>query len=113
MQASHKEYLGVFESRLAKFLEKRHHIFGAMLVPRFKVDWVQDKEKCMQYRLMLKREFQTLISDESAARDSSQTCGAFITNCMLFFFFPAATNFGSEAAKVAYAITHLTGRARL
>ncbi|CAL8338611.1 unnamed protein product [Boreogadus saida] len=43
-----------------------------MLVPRFKLDWVQDEEKQMQYRLMLKREFPTLNSDDSAARDSGQ-----------------------------------------
>lgn len=43
-----------------------------MLVPRFNLDWVHDEEKRLQYRLMLKREFQTLNSDDSAARDSGQ-----------------------------------------
>ncbi|XP_008291776.1 zinc finger BED domain-containing protein 4-like, partial [Stegastes partitus] len=59
-------------ARLAGLLDKREHILSAMLVPRFKLDWVQDEEKRMQYRLMLKREFQTLNSDDSAARDSGQ-----------------------------------------
>ena len=40
-----------------------------MLMPRFKLDWVQDEGK---YRLMLKREFQTLNSDDTAARDSGE-----------------------------------------
>ncbi|XP_062307988.1 uncharacterized protein LOC134012253 [Osmerus eperlanus] len=67
-----KSILESLSTRLAGLLEKREHILSAMLVPRFKLDWVQDEEKCMQYRLMLKREFQTLNSDDSAARDSGQ-----------------------------------------
>lgn len=59
-------------TRLADLLEKREHILSAMLMPRFKLDWVQDEEKRVLYRLMLKREFQTLSSDDSAARDLGQ-----------------------------------------
>ena len=40
------------------------------------------------------------------------SCGAFITNCSLIFSLQPHT-FTTEAAKVAYAITHLTERARL
>ncbi|XP_050992592.1 uncharacterized protein LOC127181736 [Labeo rohita] len=57
---------------LADLLEKREHILSAMLMPRFKLDWVQGEEKRVLYRLMLKREFQTLSSDDSAARDLGQ-----------------------------------------
>lgn len=32
-------------TRLAGFLEKREYILSAMLVPRFKLDWVQGEEK--------------------------------------------------------------------
>lgn len=67
-----KSILESLSTRLAGLLEKRDNILSAMLVPRFKLDWVQDEEKRMQYRLMLKREFQTLNSDDSAARDSGQ-----------------------------------------
>ncbi|KAJ8000076.1 hypothetical protein DPEC_G00201100 [Dallia pectoralis] len=67
-----KSILGSLSTRLAGVLEKRDHILSAMLVPRFKLDWVQDEEKRIQYRLMLKREFQTLNSDDTAARDSGQ-----------------------------------------
>ncbi|XP_073714048.1 zinc finger BED domain-containing protein 4-like [Misgurnus anguillicaudatus] len=67
-----KSILEALSTRLAGLLEKRDHILSAMLVPRFKLDWVQDEEKRMQYRLMLKREFQTLNSDALAARDSGQ-----------------------------------------
>ena len=41
-----------------------------------------------------------------------ETCSAFITNCTLLFALQPRT-FSSEAAKVAYTINHLTGRARL
>lgn len=67
-----KSILESLRTRLAGFVEKREHILSAILVPRFKLDWVQDEEKRMQYRLMLKREFQTLNCDDSAARDSAQ-----------------------------------------
>lgn len=40
------------------------------------------------------------------------SCGACITNCSLFFSFQPCT-FATGAAKVAYAITHLTGKACL
>ncbi|KAL7375971.1 hypothetical protein ABVT39_027587 [Epinephelus coioides] len=59
-------------TRLDGLLEKREHILSAMLIPRFKLDWVQGEEKRVQYRLMLKREFQALTSDDSAARDPGQ-----------------------------------------
>ncbi|KAF0027098.1 hypothetical protein F2P81_019839 [Scophthalmus maximus] len=65
-----KSILESLTTRLAGLLEKRDHILPAMLVPRFKLAWVEDEEKRMQYRLMLKREFQTLNSEDSAARDS-------------------------------------------
>lgn len=41
-----------------------------------------------------------------------KSCNAFITNCSLLFSLQLRT-FASEAAKVAFAITYLTGRARL
>lgn len=53
-------------------MEKREHKLSAILEPKFKLDWVQDEKKRMQYRLMLKREFQKLNCDDSAARDSDQ-----------------------------------------
>ncbi|KAJ7993815.1 hypothetical protein DPEC_G00258630 [Dallia pectoralis] len=65
-----KSILGSLSTRLAGVLEKRDHILSAMLVPRFKLDWVQDEEKRIQYKLMVKREFQTLNPDDTAARDS-------------------------------------------
>lgn len=40
------------------------------------------------------------------------TCGAFLTNCFLLFSLQPRT-FATEAAKVAYEITHLTGQAQL
>uniref|UniRef100_A0A8C5A4Z1 Transposase n=1 Tax=Gadus morhua TaxID=8049 RepID=A0A8C5A4Z1_GADMO len=66
-----KSILESLSKRLAGLLEKRDHILSAMLVPRFKLDWVQDEEKQLQYRLMLKREFQTLNSDDSGLAQSS------------------------------------------
>ena len=66
-----KSILESLSTRLVGLLENREHILSAMLVPRFKLDWVQDEEKRLQYRLMLTREFQTLNSDDSTARDSS------------------------------------------
>lgn len=41
-----------------------------------------------------------------------QSCRAFITNCFLLFSLQPRT-FATETAKVAYAIMHLTGQARL
>ncbi|KAK5893990.1 hypothetical protein CesoFtcFv8_010730 [Champsocephalus esox] len=67
-----KSILQSLSTRLAGLLEKREHILSAILVPRFKLDWVQDEETHVQYRLMLKRELQT-NSDDSDARDSGQT----------------------------------------
>ncbi|KAI4799425.1 hypothetical protein KUCAC02_016933 [Chaenocephalus aceratus] len=67
-----KSILHSLSTRLAGLLEKREHILSAILVPRFKLHRVQDEEKHVQYRLMLKRELQT-NSDDSDARDSGQT----------------------------------------
>ncbi|XP_056291588.1 uncharacterized protein LOC130207138 [Pseudoliparis swirei] len=68
-----KSILQSLSTRLAGLLEKREHILSAMLMPRFKGDWVQDEEKRIQYRLMLKREFQSFHYDDSDARDSGQS----------------------------------------
>ena len=59
-------------TRMAGLLQNREHILSTMLVLRFLLDWVQGEENRVQYRLMLKRQFQILNSDESAARDSGQ-----------------------------------------
>ena len=66
-----KSILESLSKRLAGLLERRDPILSAMLVSRFKLDWVQDVEKQMQYRLMLKREFQILNSDDSGPAQSS------------------------------------------
>lgn len=52
-------------------MEKREHKLSAILEPKFKLDWVQDEKKRMQYRLMLKREFQKLNCDDSDQAQSS------------------------------------------
>lgn len=54
-------------TRLAGLLDDREIILSAMLVQTFKLNKVPEDEKHVQYRFMLKREYQT-ISD-SDARD--------------------------------------------
>ncbi len=66
-------------TRLTGVLEKREHILSAMLVPRFKLDWVQDDEKRVQYRLMLKREFQTHSDDSDAGQINTRGGSGCIT----------------------------------
>lgn len=51
-------------TRLEGLLEKKEHIL-AILLPIFKLNWVEDEDKRLQYRAMLKREFQTVNSDDS------------------------------------------------
>lgn len=71
MQTPDEVHLGVSGERLAGVLEKRDHILSAILLPRFKLDWVQDEEKRFQYRMMLKREFQTFLTDDTTATTST------------------------------------------
>ncbi|KAJ8347005.1 hypothetical protein SKAU_G00284060 [Synaphobranchus kaupii] len=63
----------LLRTRLEGLLEKKEHILAAMLLPTFKLDWVEDEEKRLQCRVMLKREFQTVNSDDSEARSSDQS----------------------------------------
>ncbi|KAI4815218.1 hypothetical protein KUCAC02_005372 [Chaenocephalus aceratus] len=55
LQAEKNIFLGYLaptislSTRLAGLLEKREHILSAILVPRFKLDWVQDEEKHVQF----------------------------------------------------------------
>uniref|UniRef100_A0A8C4RJ19 HAT C-terminal dimerisation domain-containing protein n=1 Tax=Erpetoichthys calabaricus TaxID=27687 RepID=A0A8C4RJ19_ERPCA len=59
-------------TRLECMLDKREHILAAILLPAFKLDWVEDEVKHLQYRAMLKQEFQSVhLADDS---DQSQSC---------------------------------------
>ncbi|XP_036404567.1 zinc finger BED domain-containing protein 4-like [Megalops cyprinoides] len=82
-----KNILQSLSTRLEGLLEKKEHILSAMLVPRFKLDWVQEEEKRIEYRLMLKKEFQTNC-DDSEARDSGpmQSSGGDKTDPAASFF---------------------------
>ena len=80
-----KSILQSLSTRLAGLLEKREIILSAMLVPIFKLDWVEDDAKRLQYRLMLKRECQS-ISD-SDPRESTQSSEKKDTVTASFFKF--------------------------
>uniref|UniRef100_A0A8C5E3I8 HAT C-terminal dimerisation domain-containing protein n=1 Tax=Gouania willdenowi TaxID=441366 RepID=A0A8C5E3I8_GOUWI len=47
------------KTRVEVMLEKKEHILSAMLLPIFKLSWVEDEEKRLFYRVMLKRELLT------------------------------------------------------
>jgi len=47
------------KTRVEGMLEKKEHILSAMLLPISKLNWVDDEEKQLLYRVMLKRELLT------------------------------------------------------
>ena len=59
-------------TRVEGMLEKRENILAAILLPAFKMDWVEDEIKRLQYRMMLKQEFQSVdIANDSNQAQSS------------------------------------------
>lgn len=61
------------KTRVEAMLEKKEHILSAMLLPIFKLNWVEDEEKRLLYRVMLKRELLTSNSDDSETQNSDQS----------------------------------------
>ena len=55
-------------TRVEGMLEKRENTLAAILLPAFKMDWVEDEIKRLLYRIMLKQEFQSI----DMANDSNQ-----------------------------------------
>uniref|UniRef100_A0A8C5GLI8 HAT C-terminal dimerisation domain-containing protein n=1 Tax=Gouania willdenowi TaxID=441366 RepID=A0A8C5GLI8_GOUWI len=60
------------KTRVEVMLEKKEHILSAMLLPIFKLSWVEDEEKRLFYRVMLKRELLTCNSDDSETQNPDQ-----------------------------------------
>lgn len=61
-------------TRLEGMLDKKEHILAAILLPTFKLDWVEDEIKRLQYRVMLKQEFQSvdMANDSDQAQPSDE-----------------------------------------
>uniref|UniRef100_A0A667Y9Y9 BED-type domain-containing protein n=1 Tax=Myripristis murdjan TaxID=586833 RepID=A0A667Y9Y9_9TELE len=61
-------------TRLEGMLDKKEHILAAILLPAFKLDWVEDEIKRLQYRVMLKQEFQSvdMANDSDQAQPSDE-----------------------------------------
>ncbi len=61
-------------TRLEGMLDKKEHILAAILLPAFKLDWVEDEIKRLQYQVMLKQEFQSvdMANDSDQAQPSDE-----------------------------------------
>ncbi|XP_061570600.1 uncharacterized protein LOC133424167 [Cololabis saira] len=67
----HTNMMQSLSKRLEGMLDKKEHILAAILLPVFKMDWVEDEIKRLQYRAMLKQELQSV--DVPNDSDQAQT----------------------------------------